>query len=235
MGGGSIPLAGFIKMKQFQSGVYLDLLSIERINALYWDEKCTIGEIANKLNISYWTLYDFMKKFNINRRDSSEANYNFNRLKPQFKIKTNLTIAEEKLKIAGIMLYWAEGTLLGKTVDFVNSNPNMVQVFLNFLRQICGVDEKRLRLYLYVYTYQNLSKIKNYWRKITAIPLSQFTKPYKRKRTLNVSNRKLPCGLVHIRYNDKKLLKLIKSWINDYKDIVFDTDRYPSGQRGQTV
>ncbi len=197
-----------------------NLLNVERVNTLYWEEKNTIEEIANKLNISYWALYNFMKRYNISRRDSSEANYNFNRLKPQFEIRANLSIADEKLKIAGIMLYWAEGTLRGNTVDFVNSNPYMVRIFLRFLRQICGVDQKRLRLYLYAYSYQDMNKTKKYWHKVTRIPLNQFTKPYIRKGNLNISNRKLPYGLIHIRYNDKKLLKLIEGWIKDYKDSV---------------
>ncbi len=144
-------------MGQLQTEYFLN---IERVKALYWEEKNTIEEIANKLNISYWALYNFMKRYNISRRDSSEANYNFNRLKPQFEIRANLSISDEKLKIAGIMLYWAEGTLIGNTVDFVNSNPYMVQIFLRFLRQICGVDEKRLRLYLYTYSYQDMNKTK---------------------------------------------------------------------------
>ena len=29
---------------------------------------------------------------------------------------------------------------------------------------------------------------------------------------------KMPYGLVHIRYSDKKLLLLIKKWIDDYKE-----------------
>ena len=29
---------------------------------------------------------------------------------------------------------------------------------------------------------------------------------------------KMPYGLVHIRYNDKKLLFLVKQWIKEYKD-----------------
>ncbi len=159
-----------------------------------------------------------MKHYNVTRRNRSEAGYNFNKIKPQFEIKNNLSIAEEKLKIAGIMLYWAEGTLKGGTVDFVNSNPEMVRIFLKFLRQVCGVREDRLRIYLYAYHYQPLETIKKYWNKITGIPLYQFTRPYIRRGGLNLSNKKLPFGLIHVRYNDKKLLELIKNWIEEYKD-----------------
>jgi len=33
---------------------------------------------------------------------------------------------------------------------------------------------------------------------------------------VDVSKRKLLYGLVHIRYNDKKLLNVIKNWVKEY-------------------
>ena len=109
-------------------------LDIKRIKSMYWDEKYNIKQITEKLGISFWSLYSFMNKNSIFRRSPSEANYLANKRKPQFKIKENLSIADEKLKIAGIMLYWAEGTLKRSTVDFSNSNPEMIKIFLKFLR-----------------------------------------------------------------------------------------------------
>lgn len=191
----------------------LDPKEIERI---YWDKNYNINQIADKFDISFWKLYNFMNKYNISRRNRSEAGFLLNSSKPQFKIKENLTIAEEKLRIAGIMLYWAEGTSGGNAVDFVNSNPEMIKIFLKFLRQICGISEERLRFYLYAYSYQSIKKLKTYWNRVTGIPLSQFTKPYVRVGNQNLSGRKLPYGLIHIRYNDKRLLFLVTSWITEF-------------------
>jgi len=193
-------------------------IDINKIRDLYWKKQYNVNQVAKRLGVSFWSLYGFMDKNNIQRRLPAEANYVVNKDKPQFKIKENLSFLDEKLKVAGIMLYWAEGTLRGQTVDFVNSNPDMVRIFLKFLKQICGIDDRRLRLYLYTYPYLDLEKTKNYWKNVTGIPLSQFTKPYVRKGNLNLSKRKLPYGLVHIRYNDKKLLLAIKSWIENYRN-----------------
>ena len=208
-----------------------DNLTIDMVKMLYRDKKFTVNKIASKLDVSFWRLYDFMNKHNIVRRDRSEATYLSNKLKPQFIVKDNLSIAEEKLKVAGIMLYWAEGTLKGNTVDFVNSNPDMVKVFLKFLRQICGIDEKRLKLYLYAYSICNLKQIKNYWRQITGIPLTQFTKPYIRLKTAGLSGRKLPYGVVHVRYNDKKLLETIDLWIKEYANNIWAGTQVAKGGR----
>ena len=192
------------------------ILDRDRIKELYWNKKYNVKEIAKKLGVSFWTVYNSMNQYKIVRRDRSEANFVVNRYKPQFMPKDNLTFKEEYLRIAGIMLYWAEGTLRGGIVDFANSNPEMIRIFLRFLREICGVKEERLRIYLYAYSYQDIKAIKRYWHRVTEIPISQFTKPYVRKDNPNLSRRKLPYGLVHVRYNDKRLLELIKNWRNEY-------------------
>jgi len=192
-------------------------LNINRIKSLYQDKQFSVGQTAEMLGVSFWSLYDFMNKDNISRRLPAETNYARNKYKPQFRIREGLNEKERELKIAGIMLYWAEGTLRGNTVDFVNSNPDMVKIFLKFLREICGIEEKRLRLYLYAYSHLDLNSTMDYWKKVTGIPINQFTKPYIREGNPNLSNRKLPYGLVHIRYNDKRLLGIISNWIEDYK------------------
>ncbi|MFA5149856.1 MAG: hypothetical protein WC318_03525 [Candidatus Omnitrophota bacterium] len=66
----------------------------------------------------------------------------------------------------------------------------------------------------------DLKDTMNYWRKVTGIPINQFTKPYVREGNPNLSKRKLPYGLVHIRYNDKRLLETINSWIESYRKVI---------------
>jgi len=188
------------------------------ITKLYWEDGLGVSEIAQTLGVSFWTIYRFMNKSGISRRNRSLSAYASSKSKPCFQQKTCLTVSDNMLKIAGVMLYWAEGTLLHNTVDFANSNPEMIKIFLKFLREICGIKEERLRVYLYAYEYQDIESLKEFWQRSTRIPIAQFTKPYIRKNNLNVSQRKLPYGLVHIRYNDKKLLALITSWIKEYID-----------------
>jgi len=194
-------------------------LNIIKVKDLYWDKHFTVEETARQIGVSFWTLNRFMNKYGIRRRTPADAAYLSYADKPVFQIRQNLSGEEQKLKIAGTMLYWAEGTFTGNAVDFANSNPEMIKIFLRFLRDICGIREQRLRVYLYAYQYQNISYLKKYWSKTTRISIGQFTKPYVRAGNKNLSKRKLLYGLVHIRYNDKKLLQLIKSWVDKY---VFD-------------
>ena len=191
-------------------------VSINRVNDLYWKEGLNTREVARELDISIWALYGFMEKNNIRRRSQSETSFKLHGDKPRFILKDDLDAKDEKLKIAGIMLYWAEGARGGNTVDFANSDPQMIRLFLKFLRRICGVKEERLRVYLYVYAKSSVDAAKEYWHNVTGIPMLQFTKPYVREGNQNLSNRKLPHGTVHIRYNDTRLLQTIGGWIKEY-------------------
>lgn len=120
------------------------------------------------------------------------------------------------------MLYWGEGykgSVRGganNSIDFANSNPSMVVVFLRFLRTIYKLDEKKFRILIYCYSNQNIEHLKRYWSKITNIPLSQFSKPYIRQ-DLRKSTREMKYGLVHVRYCDKKLLMDLKNLIECYR------------------
>ncbi len=179
----------------------------------------SVREIAEKFEVSIDAMFYFFRKYKIVRRNASARNkIFFQRKKSSFLLKEFLSVKEENLKVAGTMLYWGEGSQWSgeKIVDFANSRPEMIKVFLAFLRNICGIDENKLRVYLYAYQDQDLKKIMNFWSKLTRIPLKHFSKPYIRKDFKAEKSGKMEYGLIHIRYYDKKLLLLIKQWIEQY-------------------
>lgn len=164
------------------------------------------------MGVSRWRVYRLMQEAGIARRNGSEQNYATYKHKPQFSPKPVLTPDEERLRVAGTMLSMAEGTKTTHLVDFTNSGPLLVQVFVTFLRKICGVAESRLRVALYAYVDQDIGALTEFWSSATGIPTTQFTKPYIRDLTPNVRKRKMSWGLAHIRYADKRLLELLKRW-----------------------
>jgi len=190
------------------------------VKKLYYKDKLSIQDVANKLNISIDSVFYGMRKNGLKRRRIEESNsIRYEREALSFKVKKNLNEKDRMLKTIGVMLYWGEGgkSERSKVIDFANSDKDMVVLFLKFLRRICGVDRKRLRVYPYLYANQNINKNVNYWVKITKISKKQFTKPYVRKDFDENKKDKMPHGLVHIRYSDKKLFRLIKNWIEEYK------------------
>lgn len=191
-------------------------LSPEELRKLYWDGRRSVPEIAKSAGMNPQALYELMRKHKISRRSRSESNYVTNKDKPQFQLRRDLTPEQERLRIAGLMLYWAEGAKRYHTVDFANSDPEMIQLFLRFLREVCGVAESRLRALLYVYEGQDAEEIRRYWSRLTQISEVQFIKSYISKfRIDRARQRVLPCGVFHVRYNDKRLLQQIFSWIQE--------------------
>tara|TARA_Y100000031_G_scaffold138008_1_gene163567 strand:- start:781 stop:1392 length:612 start_codon:yes stop_codon:yes gene_type:complete len=179
-----------------------------------------VREIAEKFSVSTDAMFYFFRSQNITRRTFGECReVLFKRSPLSFRINNQLTIKEEKLKLAGVVLYWGEGTKWkgAKTVEFVNSDMEMIRIFMRFMREVCGVDESKLRVLLYCHANQDVNTLQNFWSDVTGISLAQFTKPYIRKDYDARKEGKMKYGLIHVRYNDKKLLHQIMDWIAEIK------------------
>ncbi len=194
-------------------------IDINLVGKLYLEERKSVPEMAKLLNTSTHIIYSLMSKNNILRRTPAELNaLRFHNKKPSFNLKRYLSLKDRELKVIGTMLYWGEGfqSAAATGVDFANSSPQMIVLFLRFLRQVCGIDELKLRVYLYCYSNQNPGELIDFWSNITHIPESQFTKPYVRYDFDPAKLNKMKHGLIHIRYYDKKLLQSIRDWIQEY-------------------
>ncbi len=90
-------------------------------------------------------------------------------------------LSKRELFLAGLFLYWGEG---GKTKYYTtiltNTNPCMVKFFLKWLENF-GVDKKKLKVSLHLYSDMDISKQMKYWSKLLDISISQFRKPYIKK------------------------------------------------------
>jgi len=193
---------------------------ITLLKKLYYEKKFSARKIAESFGVSLDAVYYFMRHHKLARRSLSEENrLRFLRKQPSFTLARTLSKRERQLKLIGVMLYWCEGYKTDKssTVDFVNSDPSMVKIFMEFLRAVCGINENRLRAYLYYYSNQDVRELIKFWSAVTRIPPSQFTRPYMRERLHAAPEHKMPHGLVHVRYGDKKLLLQIMEWIEEYK------------------
>lgn len=177
--------------------------------------------VGEELGVSLDCVAYFMRKNNLKRRTlKEEQELRFKNKKPSFILRESNKNTEE-LRAIGAMLYWGEGykgsnEKPAKHVDFANSDPDMIKLFLLFLRNNFDLDEKKFRILLYCYSNQNTKELIDFWSKETSIGSSAFTKPYIRSDSgMNV--RKMKYGLIHIRYYDKKLLLEIKKMIDSYK------------------
>ena len=135
-------------------------------------------------------------------------------------------LSKKELLILGAGLYWGEGYKRpiiknGKArsyhpVSLSNSDPALISVFLRFLREICEVEENKIRAGLRIFQHQNAEELLQFWSKLTKIPKERFEKFYYGisksslgKRPFNI----LPFGTIQIRVNDTSLYHKIMGWI----------------------
>lgn len=190
------------------------------VKKLYYRKKMSMKTISVQLGVSLDAVCYFMRKNNLVRRSVVENEaIKFKRKKLSYDLRQALDQSERNLMLAGIMLYWAEGYKTSKSmgIDFANADPFMVEIFVKFLKEICGVDQKRLRVLLYCYSNQSVGRLIDFWSKLTKIPRNQFSKPYVRQDFRKEKLDKMMYGMVHIRYADKKLLAQIMRWIQDFQ------------------
>lgn len=186
------------------------------ISSLYNGCGLSTSEIAIKYNVSKWSVVSFMRRNGIERRKPSETRkIQFERQTLTYQKKARLNFADKLLLVSGLSLYWAEGSKANKfTVDFANSDEKMLCLFIKMLRQIYGITESKLRIYLYCYSNQKPDRLVDFWAQKLDIPDRQFSKPYIRTDFRIGKENKMPFGLVHIRYSDKKLHRQIMNDID---------------------
>lgn len=110
------------------------------------------------------------------------------------------TLSERDLLVAGVALYAGEGTKRDGMVVFANSDPAMIALFCTWLRRFFEVDERRLRVSLYLHEGLDLPAAQLHWSEVTGIPIDQFSRPYRAVPNAGIRNNKHEHGCVSVRY-----------------------------------
>ncbi len=132
----------------------------------------------------------------------------------------------DSLFVAGISLYWAEGYKKGdkgskyKSVDFTNSDPEMIKMIMKFFRKYYGVSDDRIKIQLMAHPNVNINKAIKFWIKITSLKKNNFTKTIIIVSSASKGKRNFNClenGTIHLRIFDVKLFFKTIGWINGLK------------------
>jgi hypothetical protein len=134
------------------------------------------------------------------------------------------SISRRELFLLGIALYWAEGAKkskgrVGTMIDFANSDPDMLKLFIKWLSTFTDVDKKDINLRLHIHDNHrhNENEFKTYWSKYLSVPLEQFMKSNYKKhnpRTKRSNTGQNYRGLISIRVKrSTELNRRILGWI----------------------
>lgn len=132
----------------------------------------------------------------------------------------NIKFSRRHLRLMCALLFYCEG---GKDVragiEFVNSDPKLIQTFLKLLRQSFNLKEEKFRVVLHLHKYHSPRKQILFWSKITNIPVNQFSRPYLKLNTGKRIREGYP-GCANVKYYDSKLgqrlLVLAQEFLRSY-------------------
>lgn len=147
------------------------MIRVQQLQKLYYDRKLSMWDVAKTMSITPRTVEYWMDKHNLRRRSGSESAYvKQNPNGDPFKIKNKLAKKDKELLLAGLMLYWAEGSRKNKhVIQMANLDYRLILLFIKFLRRICDVKEEKICLNIQLYRKFNKEETKNYWSRILKV------------------------------------------------------------------
>jgi len=110
------------------------------------------------------------------------------------------TLDEQAFLAAGVALYAGEGAKGDGAVVFANSDAQMVALFCVWFRRFFEIDERRLRVTVYLHQGLDIDAAQSHWSEVTGVPLSQFRSPYRAVPDPTIRKNKHEHGCVYVRY-----------------------------------
>lgn len=187
------------------------------LRSLYLEEGLSAKQIADRLGVPESKVVYWLRKYQIPKRSLSEAIYRrVNQGGDPFNVKIELSPEEEKLKVAGLMLWVTEGSLKNKEAVYTsNSDPALIKLFVEFLLRICQVDENKVRLSVLYYPDMDMSidEVREFWSQVTGLAEEQISVHI--YRAIHDYRAKSRYGTATVKVNNIKLRALMEQWLNE--------------------
>ena len=123
-----------------------------------------------------------------------------------------------RLHMIACMLYWAEGAKSNRhAIIFANSDSEMIQVFIQFLREEFAVAEEKLKVKIHCHTQipEEIEAIEEYWLDLLNLSRDNLQKTQIVKSSGRSKNR-LDYGICTLIVQSTKLLQHIFGAIQEY-------------------
>lgn len=204
-------------------------------------EGLSINSICEKLKVAKSTISLWVRDIKLSKeqqlaldsRNPAKHAFNGRRVVAEFNKETarnnrqNLQEIGKKessdfnLHLAGCMLYWAEGNKRRDSVGFTNTDPNMILLFLRFLKEIYFILDEKIVITCrsHVLSPYSLEECENYWIKILGLSRANLRKGTIETRIPKAKKVKCPYGICSIRVYDIKIVQRIFGSIKQYANI----------------
>ena len=87
-------------------------------------------------------------------------------------------LSEREFFVSGVALYWAEGSKKRREFSICNSDPEMIVFLIKWMNKFFGIETKNIKVVVGINEIHRKREqmVKDYWSKVTGIPISQFRK-----------------------------------------------------------
>lgn len=93
-------------------------------------------------------------------------------------------------------------------VEFTNSDPILVKLFLSALRKSFSLDEEKFRVVMHLHSYHNETVEKKFWSEVTSVPGKKFTKTFQKQES-GINKKVGYRGCVQIKYFDVSIKRTL--------------------------
>jgi hypothetical protein len=181
-----------------------------------------LREISDKLDVSKGSVSAWVRDVELNEkakariekrkseaRDKARQTKKKQR-KKKYKVAAQMAketanrfdLTSESTRIMCALLYWCEGaTNRDQRINFTNSDPDLVELFLKLLRNSFDLNEEKFRVIMHLHDYHNEAKQKEFWQEITSVPKKQFNQTHHKAHTKKQTREGYP-GCISLRYYD---------------------------------
>ncbi|OGY84088.1 MAG: hypothetical protein A3F54_00870 [Candidatus Kerfeldbacteria bacterium RIFCSPHIGHO2_12_FULL_48_17] len=166
-------------------------LGVPKSTLAYWLKDVVLDEVASRrIQDRKQKSLVYARRKALESNQKSRAQY-LKKLADRNAELPDLLKDASVAKLTLVMLYWTEGSKHEKgALTFGNSDPEMIRLFLQLLRQVYAINEAKFRCTLQCRADQDIVALQKFWQQITQIPMSQFYKAQVDKRTIGKKSRK---------------------------------------------
>ena len=199
-------------------------LSIPKSTLSIWLKDITLSQQAQNKIKSRTNANAIAKLIQRNKEQTIIAQTRYLKIREQAAIEAK-GLLTDPLFLTGVSLYWAEGYKRGaegskwKSIDFANSDPEMVGLMINFFIKFLNIKKEEIRIQIMLHDVKNTRSAVGFWQKITGIPEKNFIRTCHAisRSSLQKQNKKLQYGTIHLRINNVNQFFRLIGWIDSLK------------------
>ncbi len=193
----------------------------------------SIREIAEILEVSKGSVSTWVKDISLTAKQEHALKVKQHRWGAQNTgAQTNKKLAEQRRKqyqqegrekahegellhLMGCMLYWAEGAKRRNSIRFANSDPNMISLFVRFLRDSFKVTNDQINITIHCHNELEITRIEQYWLDLIDLPKTSLRKTQIKSGSSSRKNR-LKNGICTVTVNNTQLVQQVFGAIQEY-------------------